>query len=344
MVFPERTKENVALKVSVVSESEFTVQGHGVHTAYVELTNALKKIDGIEVVVNQTGPADITHLHTVGFYSLRRLLFDKSKKVVSAHIVPASLVGSLVGASLWLPLAKLYLRWFYNRADMLFAVSDETKRELEQLGVKKPIEVVYNMIDTSWYTTTDADKERARELLGIKSDAWVVVGAGQVQPRKRVDDFVRVAGELSDQQFVWVGGMPFGRLAADNKQMQSLMDNAPKNVRFTGVIKHEEVKAYYQAADVFWLPSEQETFGLVVVEAAAANLPVVLRNIPDYKETFANDVLLVNEETVTDTLQMLRDDSKFYSASRARAKVIAERYDSTANASKVIDIYKQLLV
>ena len=95
---------------------------------------------------------------------------------------------------------------------------------------------------------------------------------------------------------------------------------------------------------MFWLPSEQETFGLVVVEAAAANLPVVLRNIPDYKETFANDVLLVNEETVTDTLQMLRDDSKFYSASRARAKVIAERYDSTANASKVIDIYKQLLV
>jgi len=331
------------VKISVVSESEFTVQGHGVHTAYVELTNALKKVDGIEVVVNQTGPADITHLHTVGFYSLRRLLFDKSKKVVSAHIVPASLVGSLVGASLWLPLARVYLRWFYNRADILFAVSDETKRELQQLGVKKPIEVVYNMIDTTWYVTTDADKERARELLGIASDAWMVVGSGQVQPRKRVDDFVRVAQELSDQEFIWVGGMPFGKLAADNKQMQSLMDNAPKNVRFTGVIKHEDVKAYYQAADVFWLPSEQETFGLVVVEAAAANLPVVLRDIPDYKETFADDALLVSDQSVVETLRKLREDEKFYSDSCTKAAEIAKRYDSAANASKVVDIYKQLL-
>ncbi|HEX8390151.1 MAG TPA: hypothetical protein VF597_01915, partial [Candidatus Saccharimonadales bacterium] len=112
------------LKVSVVSESEFSVQGHGVHTAYVELTNALKKLSDVEVVVNQRGPADITHLHTVGIYALRRLLWDKNKKVVSAHILPASLVGSLVGAKVWLPLAKAYLRWFYNKADLVFAVSD----------------------------------------------------------------------------------------------------------------------------------------------------------------------------------------------------------------------------
>jgi 1,2-diacylglycerol-3-alpha-glucose alpha-1,2-galactosyltransferase len=112
------------VRVTQVSESEFTVQGHGVHTAYKELTNALKKRDDVEVVVNQYTQTDITHIHTVGLYSLRHLLFSPSKKVVSAHIVPESLVGSLVGVKLWLPLAKLYLRWFYNRADLLFAVSD----------------------------------------------------------------------------------------------------------------------------------------------------------------------------------------------------------------------------
>jgi 1,2-diacylglycerol-3-alpha-glucose alpha-1,2-galactosyltransferase len=333
----------VSLRVSVVSESEFTVQGHGVHTAYVELTNALKKHDDVEVVVNQSGPADITHLHTIGFYALRRLLFDRSKKVVSAHIVPASFVGSLVGAKLWLPLAKVYLRWFYNRADLIFAVSDETKRELRKLGVVKPIEVVYNLIDTSRYATTPAGKKAARMALGIAEDAWVVVGAGQVQPRKRVDSFVRVAHELPDTQFVWVGGMPFGKLAAENKSMQKLIDTAPPNVRFTGVVEHAAVRQYYQAADVFWLPSEQETFGLVVVEAAASGLPVVLRDIPDYEETFADNALLCSEEKTAGMIRMLREDTAFYKQSVDQSAKIATRYDSVAGAKHVIEIYRRLL-
>lgn len=331
------------MKVSVVSESEFSVKGHGVHTAYVELTNALKKLEGVEVVVNRRGAADVTHLHTVGLYSLVRLLSDRSKKVVSAHIVPASLVGSLVGANLWLPLARVYLRWFYNRADMVFAVSDETKRELESLGVKKPIEVVYNLIDTSNYTSTADDKVQAREKLNLAANGWVVVGAGQVQPRKRVDDFVAVARELPDMHFIWVGGMPFGKLAADHSDMQRLIDTAPANVTFTGVIDHADVKAYYQAADVFWLPSEQETFGLVVVEAAATGLPVVLRDIPDYTETFAQDALLVKPEKVVDTLNALRNDTAFYIASRTSAEKIAKRYDSVEGARNVFTIYSKLV-
>lgn len=335
--------ETHVIKVAMVSESEFTVQGHGVHTAYVELTNALKKRDDVEVVVNRFGEADITHLHTVGLYALRHLLSGSSKKVISAHIVPDSLVGSLVGAKLWLPLASLYLKWFYNRADMLFAVSDETKRTLEKLGVTKPIEIVYNLVDTSRYETTQADKAAARKALGITEDAWVVVGSGQVQPRKRVDDFVAAAKELPDVRFVWVGGMPFGKLAADYGAMQHMIETAPENFTCTGVVAHEAVKQYYQAADVFWLPSEQETFGLVVVEAAAAGLPVVLRDIPDYAETFANDALLCTPDQVVGMLTMLRDDKNFYAEAKRQAGAIADRFDSVAGAQRVTQIYKHLL-
>lgn len=331
------------LRVSVVSESEFTVQGHGVHTAYKELTTALERRDDCEVVVNRSGPADITHLHTVGIYALRRLLFDRSKKVVSAHIVPASLVGSLVGASLWLPLARLYLRWFYNRADLVFAVSDETRRELLRLGVRKPIEIVYNLIDTTQYATKLDDKVAARRALGIDTDSWVVIGAGQVQPRKRVDDFVAAGTKLPEMRFLWVGGMPFGKLAAGHGAMQRMMETAPQNVSFTGVVDHAAVRHYYQAADVFWLPSEQETFGLVVVEAAAAGLPVVLRNIPDYAETFADDALLCSPDEVVQVLRRLRDDPQFYETSRSRAAHIAARFDTGAGAERVVALYQRLL-
>jgi 1,2-diacylglycerol-3-alpha-glucose alpha-1,2-galactosyltransferase len=332
------------VRVTQVSESEFTVQGHGVHTAYKELTNALKKRDDIDVTVNQYVQTDITHIHTVGLYALRHLLFSPSKKVVSAHIVPESLVGSLVGVKLWLPLAKLYLRWFYNRADLLFAVSDETKRTLEKLGVTKPIEVVYNLVDTMHYKTTPEDKAAARKALGIAEDAWVVVGAGQVQPRKRVDDFVNAARQLPQMHFVWVGGMPFGKLAADHGAMRQMLDTAPANFSCTGVIEHEAVKQHYQAADVFWLPSEQETFGLVAVEAAAAGLPVVLRDIPDYNETFRDGAIMVKEDDTIEALQRLRTNPGSYrNAQRLARENIAQRFDSVAGAERVVGIYKKLL-
>ncbi len=152
-----------------------------------------------------------------------------------------------------------------------------------------------------------------------------------------------VARQLPDTMFIWVGGMPFGRLAADNKSMQNMIDNPPENMKFTGVLEHEAVKQYYQAADVFWLPSEQETFGLVVVEAAASSLPILLRDIPDYQQTFAGDAILCNDDSIPEMIHKLRQDSSFYKKYTDHASRISERYDSVAGANHVVEIYKRLL-
>ena len=121
------------MKVVQVSESEFSVQGHGVHTAFVETTNALRRQPDIEVVVNSREPADIRHIHTVGMYAWRQLLFGKGKKIISGHIVPDSLVGSLRLAKGWKGMASWYLKYFYNRADAVIAVSDATRDELQRI-------------------------------------------------------------------------------------------------------------------------------------------------------------------------------------------------------------------
>lgn len=332
------------IRVTQVSESTFTVKGHGVHTAFTELTNALTSRSGVQVRVNRFGEADITHIHTVGLFSLAFLLFGSGKKVVSAHVVPESLRGSLIGADMWLPLARHYLRWFYNRADMVFAVSDATKRELCDMGVKAPVEVVYNIVNTANYHTTPADKQRARKKLGLSEKDWVVVGSGQLQPRKRVDSFIQTAARCPDMQFIWVGGMPFGKLAADNGAMQHMVRTAPNNVTVTGVLEHHKVRAYYQAADVFWLPSSQETFGLVVVEAAAAGLPIVLRDIPDYKETFAGFAVMGTEDSFAELLRRLHHDTAFYERYAKKAQRIVERFGAARGVAHVLEVYRRLVV
>lgn len=330
------------LRVIQVSESEFSVQGHGVHTAFTEITHGLRS-RGVQVLVNKFWTrADVRHIHTIGPYSLLHLLFGSGKKVVSVHVIPASFVGSIKGARLWLPLATRYLRWFYGRADMLFAVSATVANELRitmKLG-KKRIEVFYNTIDMSHYHTTAAAKQAARKRLGIDSKAWVVIGNGQVQPRKRLDTFYEVAKSLPGVQFIWIGGIPFKQLGADYAAMKDVMENPPKNCTVTGVIEHAKVKDYLQAADVFFLPAEQENHPMCVLEAAGAGLPIILRDLPEYDDTFRGSAYMMKSaKMATDEIRTLHNDHQYYKQRQVQTAEIARRFDSAEGAKKALELY-----
>lgn len=331
------------MKIIIISESEFSIKGHGVHTAYVELVSALKKRTDIELVVNKFESADIRHIHTVGTYALAHLLFGSGKKIVSAHVLPESFVGSFIGARYWLSFARFYLRWFYNRADCVLAVSDETKKGLIKLGVTSRVELFYNVIDTTRYQTDDKQKQQARHKLGIESDDWVVTSNGQVQPRKRVDTFLQLARDLPETRFIWIGGIPFKNVAAEYSAMKELIDSAPANVTFTDVIPIEKVRDYLQASDVFISTSDQETFGIAIVEAGATGLPLVLRDISDYDNTFRGEALLCQEAEFADQLEKLRTDKNLYKQTAQRAKRLAKRFDSSRATDRLLEIYRSVL-
>lgn len=331
------------LRVVQISESDFSVQGHGVHTAFVETLNALRRRkNDVAVSKNNFRVADIRHIHTAGPYALAQLIFGRGRKIISAHVVPESFVGSLVGAKYWLWIAKAYLRFFYNRAAVVIAVSDQTKSDLEKLGVKKPIRVIYNMIDTGRYRATAEERTKLRQTFGLEHD-FVVVGNGQMQPRKRVDTFMKVASELPEMKFIWIGGMPFGRAGDDYKHMHTLMTHAPENVTITGVVSLDRVRDYFVAADVFMMPSIQETFGLAIVEAAASGLPLVLRDIPDYDQTFRADAVMCGEDDFARAIKKLASDTSYMDEMKRHAQNVVERFDSQTIAAQLVDVYRSVL-
>lgn len=338
------------LKINMVSESEISVRGHGVHTAYVELVKALKRRPDCELVVNDfthKTSADVIHLHTVGLHSLRKLLFGKAKaKAVSAHVVPASFIGSIVLARLWLPLAKKYLSWFYGRADKVFAVSKMVAKVLEQdLGIpRNRISILYNSIDTSQYKNDRKKRQNARKKLNIKDDEFVVVGNGQVQPRKRIDTFVELARAFPDVRFFWIGGISFKYFGADYQKMQALEKNIPSNMTMTGVIELDSVKTYLWAADLFILPAQQENHPMAVIEAAAAGLPIILRDIPEYQDTFSEKVLLAKEDSnFAPILRRVRDDITLRKLYSKKSLEIAKRFDSSIAADKLMSMYREMV-
>ena len=332
----------------MVSESDITVQGHGVHTAYVEMAEALEKRKDVEVIrggFGQTVDCDVVHLHTFGPSIWRKIMRRGSAKVISAHVVPDSLVGSIILAKYWMPLMRRYMQWYYNRADKVLAVSKTVANVLhDDLKVpKSKIEVFYNTIDMSRYKFTAADKKAARKRLDIAEDVFMVLGNGQVQPRKRLDVFVKMAKDLPDIEFVWVGGIPFKKLGADYAKMQHLMDNVPANMTITGVIPHEKVSDYLAAADVFCLPAEQENHPMCVLEAAGAGLPIILRDIPEYNDTFGDDAIRCKDDGFTEAVKKLRSSKTAYESQQKKTKAIAERFDSSAAAERLVKIYRQLV-
>lgn len=333
------------IKVNMISETEFTVKGHGVHTAYVEITEALKNNPKVEVEVNGQGKYDIVHIQTMGLYAMKWLFKPHVKKVVSAHLVPDSFLGSIRWAEKWRWAAKLYLKWFYGRAHLILACSGSVKKELTEDMKLKKTDVLYNSINMSRYERTPEDRLKARTSLGIPTDRPVIIGNGQLQPRKRFDLFFEMAKKRPDYLFIWVGGITFGHvLGADAKKMQSFVDHAPDNLLVTGIIPLEDVRQYYHAADIFTLPAEQENHPMCVLEAAGTGLPILLRDIWNYQDTFKGGAILAKDDaSFLVEIDQLAKDSAYRSKWAEKSSLIKERFDSKNSANRLIRFYEQLL-
>lgn len=330
------------LSINIVSESDFTVQGHGVHTAFIEHTEAMKQLGTRRVLVNSRETTDFVHAHTVGPYSWRALRrVPRNRRVITAHIIPDSLVGSLKGGKVLHVFAQSYLKWFYNQAELVIAVSEEVGAELKRLGVRSRIEVIPNGVDILSLKPDPPLRKRMRRKLSLPDGILTVIGNGQIQPRKRFDTFTAVAQSLPEVRFVWIGGMPFGTIGSQHKHMQDLVKSAPSNVTVTGLLDRTVALQHMQAGDVFFLPSAQENHPLAVLEAAALRLPIVLRDIPEYKTSFADLAELGDETTFSQIIQELTDP-KVASLARGRAYKIAQRYDILALTRHLDTLYSSL--
>ncbi|MCL2280733.1 glycosyltransferase [Candidatus Saccharibacteria bacterium] len=332
------------LKVNVLYATKS--KGHGVATAFEEMVRGLRARDDVRVTINSWRKSDIIHAHSPDPKSIFHLLFRRGKKLYTAHQVYGSMDGSIKGGKFVERLFFWYVRHgFYNRVDQIVAVSAMSARILrEQMKVKTPITTIYNTIDMAALGITPAKRQVARKKFGLAEKDFVVVGNGQMQPRKRIDTFANVARKLLNVKFIWVGGVPFGALGADTGKIDKIIKDAPDNVVWTGVVTLEVAREYLAAADVFWLPSDQENHPMSVLEAAGAGLPIVLRDIPEYDDTFRGDSLMAgDDEGFTEIIQRLQTDDKYYKEAQIGTAKITKRFDSKTGAEQFVALYQKLL-
>src|SRR6185369_13775498 len=95
-------KSKHPISVNILSESE-GFEAQGVHTAFVDMVAALKTRKDVRVLTNSSERCDLLHAHTFGpRYWMRRGPY-KGRRIMTAHVVPGSFIGSLALAKYWAP-------------------------------------------------------------------------------------------------------------------------------------------------------------------------------------------------------------------------------------------------
>jgi 1,2-diacylglycerol-3-alpha-glucose alpha-1,2-galactosyltransferase len=331
------------LRVGVFSESTLTFGGHGVHSAFLECQTTLRETTEVELVNPwELRPSDILHVHSAGPAALAMLLSHAGPKVVSAHVTPDSFLGSIEYAHHFKLATSKYLRFFYSQADLILAVSDSTEAYLRQrLKVERRVEVSPNTVDGSAIAKLRTRRAQVRaELQSFSPQRPLILGVGQIQPRKGIDDFVAVARAMPGADFVWVGDFLFGSLSADKNRLQRVIQAAPSNLLFTGKLPRALVYKYYVGADVFLFPSYHETFGLAILEASVAGLPLVLRDLPTYRSVFGNSYIAVADNDYTVAVSALLDDRELLRSYSKKSLASAKAYSPERHASELVSMYR----
>lgn len=152
-----------------------------------------------------------------------------------------------------------------NRYTALFPGSLETKQT----------KIIHNLVDKSAYFPIP--RESARDQLGLPLEGSLILFVGKLIQAKGLEILIQAGKLLRDRgmnfQVIVVGSGP--QEAELRKLVQEL--GLVEQVRFEGPKSQAELFLYYNAADVFALPSVMESFGLVFIEAMLCGCPVIGR-------------------------------------------------------------------
>ncbi|WIE51144.1 glycosyltransferase [Pseudomonas sp. GM17] len=171
---------------------------------------------------------------------------------------------------------RLFAKLFRKRLSLL-GVSDAVRDDMRSCLPQWPaarIQTLYNRIDVEALQATQLSKAEARQELGLSPSAWIVGNVGRLHPDKDQATLLHgfaaaLPGLPRESQLAILGS---GRLEQNLKDLSRELGIADR-VLFLGQVT--EARRYFRAFDAFALSSDHEPFGMVLLEAMAAGVPLL---------------------------------------------------------------------
>jgi len=297
-----------------------------------ELSLACKLLDVVKYE-----KLDLLHVHYAIPHAYVAYL---TKQMLAEEGIQIPVVTTLHGTDITLvgksPALAPAVSFSINHSDVVTAVSQSLKEEtLDFFSIRKDIKVIPNFIDFDLHDYTfDKDLHFHFAPNGEK----ILIHISNFRPVKRVPDVIRIFAKVREQmpvKLLMVGDGPEREVAEYLCRDLGYCDD----VKFLG--KTKDVSRLLAISDLFVLPSEKESFGLVALEAMAAGVAVVssdtggLANVNIDGETGYTSSVGNVDKMGADAISLLSDDVVYRQFSE-RAYEVAKRYD----ISKVLPLYE----
>jgi glycosyltransferase involved in cell wall biosynthesis len=258
-------------------------------------------------------------------------------------------------ARLWMGLRRLRFRRGLARAQRVIAVSEATRRDVENFMGVSPhrIRRVYNAPDPGFFARGggEEEQEQQRILERYQIQYPFLLYAGNIRRHKNVPRLVEAFAVVRDQlashplykdlRLVIIGDTISQYPSVRQAVIKSRVENV---VRFLGFVPFETLRCFYQSAAAFVFPSRYEGFGLPPLEAMACGAPVVTSNVSSLPEVVGDAAILVNPENVFDIARGIKEvllDEPLRAELIRRGREQALRFSWERTAREVLEIYQE---
>ena len=277
--------------------------------------------------------------HAYAGYMAKQMLAQEGifiPMVTTLHGTDITLVGSH-------PFYKPAVTFSINNSDAVTSVSQSLKDDtLRLFNIKKEIEVVPNFIDTKKYENLYSNCER--ELIASNNEK-IITHISNIRKVKRVDDVIEIFDRIQKElpaKLVIVGDGP------EKESLENLCKKKGIDEKVLFVGNSHEVDKILCFSDLFILPSEHESFGLVALEAMVCGVPVISSNAGGLPEVnihgesgYLSDVGNV-DEMAKNALKILENNDT-HQLFKRKAKENAQRFETELIVPLYEEIYKKSL-
>jgi glycosyltransferase involved in cell wall biosynthesis len=273
--------------------------------------------------------------------------------VVTIHDM-ANLLFEEEASDLRMQLRRFRFRRGLLRADRVIAVSEATKRDVENVMGVPPARIrrVYNAPDPAFFERASKGNGREQEkiLERYQINYPYLLYAGAIRRHKNIPRLVEAFAVVRDQlaghprykdlRLVIIGDNISRYPAVRQAVIKSRVEHA---VRFLGFVPFDTLRCFYESAAAFVFPSRYEGFGLPPLEAMACGTPVVASNVSSLPEVVGEAAEPINPENVFDIARGIRDvlmDEELRARLIRRGREQAARFSWNWTARQVLEIYR----
>lgn len=196
----------------------------------------------------------------------------------------------------------------FNNLSKILTCSNYIKERVATIRNDSKIQILYNGIDVKAFSSRNG-LLRSRTEIGLSENDFVIVYSGRVNKDKGVSELIDAMLKLRNMpniKLMIIGSTFFANAANEDEFVRSLKEKAKMiedRIIFTGFIPYSQMPSYLQLADIAALPSMwEEPFGLTIIEAMAAGLPLITTRSGGIPEICEGIATIVDRKNVVDNL------------------------------------------